>query len=77
MSFGRRQHPPSTASAIKAANNMSQEAGPGETQRPGGNNPKPTRAPLHDRSASPANYASSGMESAMGAHADKMHPPKS
>lgn len=37
---------------------------------------KPTRAPLQTRSASPANYATSGIERAMGSQADRMHPSK-
>ncbi len=39
-----------------------------------GSNPVPTRGPIAARSASPAAYATSGIERAMGAHADKMHP---
>lgn len=35
---------------------------------------KPTKARLHDRSASPADHNTSGMERAMAAHADKVHP---
>lgn len=41
-----------------------------------GDNPKPTKGPLQSRPASPNGYATSGMERAMGAQADKMHPPK-
>lgn len=41
-----------------------------------GKNPKPTRGPLQTRSASPASTNTSGMETAMAAHADKVHPPK-
>jgi hypothetical protein len=37
--------------------------------------PKPTRGPLADRSASPGNYNTSGMERAMGALADQLHKP--
>lgn len=36
---------------------------------------KPTKAPLQSRSASPAAYATSGIEQAMGALADKLHKP--
>lgn len=43
-------------------------------QQPNGDNPRPTKAPLASRSASPAGYATSGMEAAMGKHADKLHP---
>lgn len=45
-------------------------------QAQAGVNPAPTKAPLAPRSASPAAYATSGMESALGALADKTHPPK-
>jgi hypothetical protein len=38
-----------------------------------GANPTPTRAPLAPRSASPAEYATSGMERALGQLADKTH----
>jgi hypothetical protein len=38
--------------------------------------PAPTKAPLQPRSASPANMNTSGIEAAMGAHADKVHPVK-
>lgn len=38
-----------------------------------GDNPKPTRKPLAEREASPARYATSGMEQAMGEQADKLH----
>lgn len=41
-----------------------------------GANPPPTKGPLASRSASPKQYATSGMEKALGAHADKVHPPK-
>lgn len=41
-----------------------------------GANPTPTRAPLAPRSASPASYATSGMESALGGLADKLHKPR-
>jgi len=41
-----------------------------------GTNPTPTRSPLQTRSASPAQYATSGMEKALGEHADKLHPPR-
>lgn len=37
---------------------------------------KPTKASLNDRSASPASPGRSGIETAMGAQADKLHPPK-
>lgn len=37
---------------------------------------KPTKGGIQGRSASPANYNTSGMESALGAMADKLHPPK-
>ena len=42
-----------------------------------GENPKPTKAPLERRSASPNDprYATSGIEQAMGALADKLHKP--
>lgn len=36
----------------------------------------PTKAPLQSRSASPAHMNTSGLERAMGAHADKVHPVK-
>ena len=39
-----------------------------------GENPIPTKGPLAARSASPAAYATSGIERAMGDHADKVHP---
>lgn len=35
--------------------------------------PAPTKAPLAPRYASPANYNTSGIERAMGEHADKVH----
>jgi hypothetical protein len=38
-----------------------------------GDNPKPTKAPLQRREASPAKYATSGMERALGELADKTH----
>lgn len=41
-----------------------------------GANPKPTKAPLQSRSASPARFNTSGMENAMGSLADKTHPPR-
>lgn len=41
-----------------------------------GANPPPTKGPLAPRSASPAAYNTSGMESSLGALADKMHPPR-
>lgn len=50
---------------------QSMHSASGEEQ---GANPRPTRAPLQSRSASPAAYNTSGMESAMGAAADKLHP---
>lgn len=37
---------------------------------------KPSRASLNDRSASPAGSDRSGMEGALGALADKLHPPR-
>ena len=40
-----------------------------------GQHAKPTKAPLQTRSASPAAYATSGIEQAMGALADKLHKP--
>lgn len=43
---------------------------------PSGDNTKPTRAPLQDRRASPASGNTSGLERAMGAAADKLHPTK-
>lgn len=42
-----------------------------------GSNPRPTRAPLQDRSSVPRNTQASGMEGAMSAMADKLHPRKS
>ena len=36
----------------------------------------PTRAPLRDKQASPAAHNTSGIERAMGAAADKLHPTK-
>lgn len=41
---------------------------------PQGVNPRPTRGPLQDRRATPAGSETSGIERAMGAHADKVHP---
>lgn len=38
-----------------------------------GENPKPTNAKLERRSGSPKEYATSGIEAAMGAQADKIH----
>lgn len=40
---------------------------------PTNHNPKPTRAPLERREASPDKYATSGMERALGSLADKTH----
>lgn len=60
------------AAAIPATNTIPSVSG--ETDY--GANPAPTRAPLASRSASPGGYATSGMERAMGAHADKEHPVK-
>lgn len=37
---------------------------------------KPTKAPLQTRSASPDRNNTSGMERAMAAEADRLHPPK-
>lgn len=37
---------------------------------------KPTKAPLQSRPAAPTNHNTSGMEGALGALADKMHPRK-
>lgn len=37
---------------------------------------KPTKASLNDRTASPNMAGRSGIEAAMGAQADKLHPPK-
>lgn len=37
---------------------------------------KPTKASLNDRSASPSLPGRSGIEAAMGAQADQLHPPK-
>lgn len=37
---------------------------------------KPTKASLNDRSASPNMASRSGIEAAMGAAADQLHPPK-
>jgi hypothetical protein len=39
-----------------------------------GENPKPTRAPLEARSSAPAAYATSGIERAMHAQANREHP---
>lgn len=41
-----------------------------------GKNPAPTRAPLQDRSSAPDKYTTSGMERALHAHANKVHPVK-
>lgn len=41
-----------------------------------GTNAPPTRAAPAPRSASPDAYTTSGLESAMGAHADRIHPLK-
>lgn len=41
-----------------------------------GTNPAPTKAPLAPRSSSPAAYATSGMERALGSLADRVHKPK-
>lgn len=38
-----------------------------------GANPKPTRGGLQDRSSAPDKYNTSGIESSMGALADKTH----
>jgi hypothetical protein len=38
--------------------------------------PAPTKAPLRPRSASPAELNTSGIERAMGQHADRVHPVK-
>lgn len=43
---------------------------------PSGANPKPTKAPLASRSASPPDGYGSGIERAMGGLADKEHPRK-
>lgn len=43
-------------------------------REPMGANPAPTKAPLASRSASPPSSNTSGMERAMAAHADKVHP---
>lgn len=37
---------------------------------------KPTKAPLQSRPAAPTNHNTSGMEGALGALADKLHPRK-
>jgi hypothetical protein len=50
--------------------------GTSEPKDGNGANPKPTKQPLQTRSASPTRYNTSGMESALGALADKTHPPK-
>lgn len=41
-----------------------------------GANPKPTRSGISARSSAPAAYNTSGMESALGALADKTHKPR-
>lgn len=41
-----------------------------------GANPQPTKAPFETRHSSPREYATSGMEKALGQHADKVHPQK-
>lgn len=38
-----------------------------------GDNPKPTNDKLKNKGSSPAKYATSGIEAAMGAQADKIH----
>ena len=58
------------------ATQRSQEHDRDEQMHGQGVNPRPTRAPLQARPASPGQYASSGMEQAMGALADKLHPTK-
>jgi hypothetical protein len=58
---------------------QSRQRAPGQDaaeQAQAGANPAPTRGPLQTRSASPTSSYTSGMESAMGALADKTHPPK-
>lgn len=55
--------------AVKSASLL-----PGVSGEEQGENPRPTRGPLQDRSASPPEYRTSGLEQAMSDHADKMHP---
>lgn len=45
-------------------------------QRNQGANPRPTNARLQDRSSAPDKYATSGMERAMHAHANRVHSTK-
>jgi hypothetical protein len=54
----------------------SQEHDANEQATGQGANPRPTKQPLETRSASPARFNTSGMESAMAALADKTHPPR-
>lgn len=69
----------STAAPAPAAKPAAQGPAAGQVQLDGTKTTqfsKPTNRPLQPRSASPANYNTSGLEAAMGAHANKMHPPK-
>lgn len=59
------------AAAVPAAPATTLPSVSGDEQ---GYNPKPTRGALADRSASPGGYNTSGIERAMGAAADKLHP---
>lgn len=51
----------------------SEEQDRAEQQFGQGRNPRPTNAPLKTQSASPAAYATSGVERALGQLADKIH----
>lgn len=42
-------------------------------QQAQGFNPRPTNAPLKTQTATPAEYNTSGIERALGAHADRVH----
>lgn len=59
-----------------ASQQRSEDADRAEQMTGQGANPAPTRKPLADRSSAPDGYATSGMERAMHAHADKVHPVK-
>ncbi len=53
------------------------ENDPNEPTNLSGAHARPTRGPLNSRSASPAEYQTSGMEAALGRLADQTHKPRS
>lgn len=59
-----------------ASQQRSQDADQHEQANGQGANPAPTRRSIADRSASPDNYVTSGMERAMHQQANKVHPIK-